>query len=172
MRRKERGRTRRGQQVWKRTGRPMGRPKKLVPIVRLAGKQRLLPSKAKAKIANTLVRSDEIKRLEVELAMQGKSILALQRKVENLQGELDVHNKTKIADAMEKESILALQREVGNLQNEVVVHIKRKAADAFEKSQQCERLRRFAVAVRWSRSDPERDLALEKLAKHVMEQYA
>ena len=119
----------------------MGRPKKLVPIVRLARKQRLLPSKAKAKIANTPVRSDEIKRLEVELAMKGKSILALQRKVENLQGELDVHKKTKIADAMEKR-------------------------------QQCERLRRFAVAVRHSRSDPERDLALEQLAKHVMEQYA
>ena len=35
----------------------MGRPKTLVPIVPLACKQRLLPNKAKANIANTPVRS-------------------------------------------------------------------------------------------------------------------
>jgi len=133
-RRKERGRTRRGQRVWKRTGRPRGRPKTLVPIVRLACKQRLLPSKGKAKIANTPVRSDEIKRLEVELAMQGKSILALQRKGENLQGELVVQIKKEIADAMEKESILALQRKVGNLQGELVVHNKRRSRTPWKRS--------------------------------------
>ena len=97
-------------------------------------KQRLLPSKGKAKIANTPVRSDEIKRLEVELAMQGKSILALQRKGENLQGELVVQIKKEIADAMEKESILALQRKVGNLQGELVVHNKRKSRTPWKRS--------------------------------------
>ena len=129
--------------------------------VRLSGDTRRLSTELGTKNTSIVVLQRKIVKLVDETDMQSKSILVLQRANEKLQGESDMHRKSILqmhrTNEMQTKSILALHRANDG-----------QAKCNLEMREASDQLSLFAHKVRRARTEPERDLALERLAKHIM----